>query len=1615
MEEAASLFGPPDSASDPFGSIVTNGSHDHAASSTSPPSEHPLSETQKVDTGHGWFDGSSGHYQAEASLYPEYEWPNGDDAGGHYNTQPHYEGPTPSGFYQQSLDAHGGDNLQYTASHDAGHVYGTQQQYDPSATQSSFEQSSIPQSNDVSSGDPTSSALQSRAPHVQPTISDPYGPAMQLSSNSSSSSMYPKPVLSSPPYDRTATYSAYQPVTNNSHSVPQPGYQSYSARPSPLQQLGTTDKPPGPTRTTAPYRPKTSNAYDPPIPPRRPSRHVSSALGPPQVFPPTIASHTSVAQDARHVTHYTNPSQLPPPNRYTPQAQVSPPSVSTHPPSNPRLSTNVSPPRRESRSRIVPGSSAPREPSIGNSPYSAQLGSESNYPPRNTYDRTWPQHGPSIDAVVESTPSSQLGYPAAVSRGNEVPTSIQADSRQPGHRGELPARIHASDTSLSGNQYHHTETGGGFTQHPITNNYSPEVARSIPAPIHTNSHEASGYAPTQDRVHSPSNSSVHSTRSTKSRDLVSPPPSSVAAASAPVSMGPSTESLPVVSRGSSPASTQSWKSPRYPSHDPYAPGRNTESVSLTTRDRSMSNSSLVSSRSSVTSDLYIPSRLGQNLSEVPVSASLHQTSRVTVHDADRSQGQTLILPPQTHAPYAPSPSLLGSNDPLGRTSSRAPIVSFGFGGKLVLCFHGSNTLNTGFDIALSSRQTTGIQMRSLNAAIPESALDHISTSFPEPTSLVRAAVATQSKNNKAKVIKYLEGRAEEISRGLGYLSRESSEHRQAEGKLALVKLLKVLVEHDGHLSGSPQIDAAVRIVLVPRLGDVSGLEPSTSPKTAPYSFDSAATSSLSLPSLDTRDRVLSVHTVRASALDTIQGLLAKGDRRDAYRYALDEQLWAHAMVIASSIDKEAWKEVVNEFIRSELNTRGVTDSISPDATASGAGREPLKVAYSLYSGQGAASIQALVPPTSLLKIGEKTQPPVLSHITPTTANFTSHATPGPVPADILKKWPETAAMLIPGPSVTESSAALLALGDCLLANDFVEAAHACYLLAPQSAVLGNIGSPGRVPLVGSRGPTATPNFHVSEDAIVFSEIVEFALSLAPSKSQESFNGLSHFQAYKFIRAASLAEMGHMLAASRYCEAIAACMNRTQTVPHPELSEQIRELTYRLDGAPHLDKTGSWIRGKVTRPSLDSLGNWLGGRLTELVAGNDDSPTMDGDTTPHESKTFAGPFSHYSTITPSTTSKVPSPQPSTDHSTFADAQKKHPQRTGSAQALRHNPQVQIDRASSAMEYRPAYRNSSPGPRIASASAATTQFSQTNFNYGGYPYANEATNSSYQQSSDGDLRAGAWWGSSSTGNSSTTTPTVPLLPNDRLSPSSDFVSLMEVSPIPSISDSSITPRSSALATHEEDDDDLGLGNSSSKRKASLNDPGTQGSSIPDPKPAETDRRSRPDPKPNQQSSSWFTRWWSREGSSGPVKATLGEESSFVYDKELKRWVDKKSPANTAQPAAPPPLPPSRAQTTSPNYSATRKTNGVSLAPPPLRAASAVDLTASPPKRMVPRPRSALPPTGDEVPNGVPPPGPRMTDSPSPGPFGSPTPPPSRPRSQATKRNIRNRYVDVFHAET
>lgn len=82
--------------------------------------------------------------------------------------------------------------------------------------------------------------------------------------------------------------------------------------------------------------------------------------------------------------------------------------------------------------------------------------------------------------------------------------------------------------------------------------------------------------------------------------------------------------------------------------------------------------------------------------------------------------------------------------------------------------------------------------------------------------------------------------------------------------------------------------------------------------------------------------------------------------------------------------------------------------------------------------------------------------------------------------------------------------------------------------------MGGIGNPAaRIVLLGSRSPQVWPNFVKDPDPVIFSEIVEFAMSLAtPPKGQDAFHGLAHLQAYRFIRAMELAEVGDIQLANR---------------------------------------------------------------------------------------------------------------------------------------------------------------------------------------------------------------------------------------------------------------------------------------------------------------------------------------------------------------------------------------------------------------------------------------------------------------------------------------------------
>ncbi|KAI0665169.1 Sec23-binding domain of Sec16-domain-containing protein [Cubamyces menziesii] len=1493
------------------------------------------------------------------------------------------------------------------------------------------------------------------------------------------------------PQQASYAFSPPPPTMQANHSVAIP------PPPAPLVEAPPPSAPPA--VTVAPYRPKKLNAYDPPLPPIKAPKHVpvppQTFNTPPPMSPPKPTFGTQPSQPPlpppQGPPKKTDPYA--PPRRDThPSARAETSQYQPGPYAPPHTNGTVQP--SAYAPAYHPGSNGAghaltNDSAVGSGPATiAHADSVSDFPSPSSYspsssDRSRREHLSRPPQARSPQPSEH--FAASISPTTRVASPPQPDDLDPEDNTPLAAshgftgngaptspplspprsiRSPVSATRSWTNEAGHASPVryGPSSPERSKSPTKPAAATSIsPPPAQATSYGSDPYAPPPkaeetDRAKSPSASSMRSMQGS-SGHAYDPPPrkASTSMAAPPLSRPLSSQSrrstlsntyepqyAPDAARAASPAgSVRSINAPKQGVYDPYAPTERTAGTS-NAHTRTLSNGSAFSTSS--VPDPYAPSRYParQSSEHTYNSFALPAQSNAYAPPAasyDRLGGQVVTLAAPVHSTYAPSPSLLGTNDPLGRTSARVPVISFGFGGKLVTCFHGAS-MNTGFDVALAARQSTDIKIHSLNQVVPESALDTSAASFPGPlfsdpgsptASLVRTG-ATQLKTKKARVVKYLEERAEEIKSGLGYHPAGSVDRSRAEAKRVLVLLLKTMVENDGRLSGSVEVDAAVRAALLPDLSDTLSKADSSTMIPA-SSSDLLAASQYPLGSAlpNTQDHTVATTVVRSSQLDKIQELLAKGDRRGACHYAADEKLWPHALVIASSIDKETWKEVVTEWVRAELarSSGHGEDTIE--------GRESLRVAYSLFGGNGAAAVQELVAPSTLIQHPQTLQipPPQLS-ITPMTPSFPV-IQPLNIPQDVLANWAKTAAMILSNPMTPDCSAALTALGDQLCAHQWVEAAHACYLLSPQTFPLGGLGSHPRLTLLGSPSPSVSAMYYKDPDPIILSEIAEFAMSLAtPAKGQEPFAGLPHLQPYRLLRATCLAEIGHVQLANRYCEAITSCLNRGAPYINMTFVEQLKGLSDRLTAAPQLDKSGSWIPGKMAKPSLDSIGNWLEGRFTKFIAGEGDSPRPEESKGMAQQQSYSGPFANYSSISSTTSSAHPSPHQSVTDLTEV-SNHAPPFRSGSAMGARppSRSQFPISRASSAMDYvRPFQRTGSPVARVASASAATfadaSSYGQARSPYGngyGYVPSQGSDHLRPESGSHADVSgfghskppsSGSWWGAS---DSDAATPTATTFGNSDEQPSSStsgsgFVSLMDdpmlsMTPTATKQQGSPLPRPSQHSIEEEEEDDLGLGNSSLKpkktEKAENGDAAETTAAKEEVKPAQPAKQ---EVKPSA-SSGWLSKLWRRgETTPAPVKANLGEESSFYYDKELKRWVNKNSAAEAAKPSPPPPPP--RAQTASPGRSFGAMPPPSPLGPPPARPATAhpIDLTEPPRRAPPPRVRSNLVPSDADGPSAPPSP---MPPSGTPPPPGGGPPPAGRARP-AAKRNVRSRYVDVFQQE-
>ncbi|OAX44673.1 hypothetical protein K503DRAFT_705929 [Rhizopogon vinicolor AM-OR11-026] len=1712
VEAAASLFGSDgDSGPDPF-AVIGNEETD-----TTPPAGLMRHEYGQHDS----TSYPSNMGQDASSLFAEDHMPQ---------SAQHFQQDSWSVPAQQDFSAP--DNSQY--SNNSAAVYEESQGRYPEPSYPSTAQPQAPYAQQPAQGythaasvyhqyqpdsNPPSSQYNGSQYIVQPyapvhSSYDSYTPTANIATNRTQQP--PPPAV---PGDSQDVYGLYNPMTR-SVSQPHPS-SAYAA--TPKHSSPSIPPPPVEVPPAASFRPKTSNAYDPPLPPLKVSKRAVSArtpaLGqyasygkPSQVppVPPIPPSNSNSDMYGSLSSSSAHPSVSPPPPRAQVPRQLTnalgpTPAYDSHqhlPPAQPPVSDHYA---QHGLSHATTHASPLTPPPPHTSP---------PMPPHNGYVQQL--HEASVSTPKQSPPSSFTDHHMhRVASPSINPYQSPTHDEHSEHRAYssddmpwddpegLPTEATSSIFDVVPDSYSATEItsvsekrheaflptslgpilpaeNGGFTSSPPSSPprrkaYQPQDTLSRgPASSRSASHSRDGSngsnassmrGPVQ-RVSSPLRNVVDSNDEQDVYPLCSVPknayeplqyttPNRVASPSSVRSFTSNAGSIksaynstatatPVMNnhepklhsayeRTSSPAIGQSSPAP-----DPYTPSKNVPVASHDYRGRSGSNTSL---HSTASLPAGVPSP--RDVNGFPPKHRLGESSS---YGAVSAYSQELHVSSAIRPPYAPSPSLLGTNDPLGRTSSRAPVISFGFGGKMVTCFHSSPDLITGFDVALSSRHSTDVRIRVLHKVLPEFALEPSAAMYPgplfsdpgTPVSLVRtASSSSQVKTKKGRVIKYLEQRVEELSRGAMYMS-EGTEKQHTEGKLVLVKLLKIMVENDGTLSGSAHIDSAVRRALLPRIATAEGGENgsgalSTPGFASPMLHAYGAIPGLNAGHVGTSETPISVSTLLPSALDKIQEFLVRGERRQAYHYALDEKLWAHAMIIASSIDKEAWKDVVNEFLKTELGAssgqrtalvgRG-KDQVPPPSD----GREWLRVVYSLFSGQGPTAVQELIPNNLLARATGTLQvpAPAIAHTTPMSPSFPSPAMAAQIPANALSKWPELVASMVSSPLSPDWSATLTALGDYLVSHQQVEAAHACYLLSPQTSPMGGIGSPSaRVVLIGSRNPHSWPAFFKDTDAIILSEITEFALSLKSTpKGQEPFRGLPHLQAYKLIRASYLVEIGEIQSASRYCEAITAAMTHSSPYFNSVVIEQLKGLADRLVGVPQMEKSGSWIGSKVNKPSLDGIGSWLEGRLTKFIAGEGDEPSLQPE--PSKSQVSSlGPFSHFNEISSTTTSASPSPPPGLMnlHSMSGTPP---PRRSGSAMAVSaSHAHVPIDRASSAMEYYHPTRKESPAlpktaplhpPRSYPYSAhgvGMNGHSPTNGYVPAYPSQPISRKPSLEMTAEEipeqQQQETGWWSSlnDSDAGPTPTTATFHSVDNFQASPEG-FISLMDA---PALTATSSSSTSNHQATFEDEEDDLGFGNNAFNRKRPQETAefvSNEKASTPteNTKTVEEKKDTKPSATAPAASSSWLglgrALFWKRsEAAPAPIKANLGEQSSFYYDKDLKRWVNKKAGTEATQPAATPPPPPlSRAQTMSPAGAGALllHANGTSSAPPPARSTSAIDLSVPPNIKPPMRVRSNLaPPETASLPN-----------TPNPG---TPPPPPSRPRSQAAKRNVRTRYVDVF----
>jgi hypothetical protein len=878
-------------------------------------------------------------------------------------------------------------------------------------------------------------------------------------------------------------------------------------------------------------------------------------------------------------------------------------------------------------------------------------------------------------------------------------------------------------------------------------------------------------------------------------------------------------------------------------------------------------------------------------------------------------------------------------DPLERWKGH-PIFRWSTSGTMISSFPVQTPFYSAGQGAPSIKCTPGfITLQSANSMVAISERD---SKYPGP-------LPARAKGKKKELLLWLSGKIEDLERAaegtrLDFQTDVDIKQRTEE-KLVLWKVMKVFVEHDGSLDNTPKVAEEVRKILLPNIADMKqSLE-----------LSSPVNTSASLPSASS-DR---------TAIMELRQALLEGQRERAVWLAEERKLWGHAMLIASTMGQETWKQIVQSFVRSQVK------SVGSDARS-------LAALYQVFAGNAEECADELVP--SSARAGFQ----MVSKVDGSVHNN---------PLEGLDQWRETLG-LVAGNRTANDGSSLIALGRLLASYGRAEAAHTCYLFARSLIKHSGADDPDtHFVLLGANHTGPEQALLGSDvDSIVLTEIYEWASSLSAPANAAHY--APHFQAYKLIYAQILASHGLKSKAQSYCDGIGAAVKasaRPSPYYHPAFTSSVDEFSALLSQTP---QTGA--QGYLTKTAMNKFSSGAASWITKSLLGDDEhesgagvgredtsgpfakvngeSPTISrNESTTELYNPMAAMTAGYQAISNAPPSQYqPSSGSGGRYAPNSGASRYAPSMASSVSSLPDGSRPQTQRSHTAgpsmhdnfrSDMGSAYSPSDSGRPYSSDSRQADLQDQPYGSYGHHYQMHQQSVAEEDEPQDAFSRPsglGLLNGSvAEDDNLASTSGGYEPPTGDGYEPPS--YQPYELEP-DQVDDDEDAPKPKKKSFMDDDDDDGFAQRAAQLKKAQADREADEAFK----KAAEADAARDKSKGSDKRNSGWLSGWFKKDGADGqqqqgPIRAKLGEENSFYYDENLKKWVNKKAGAEAATPT-PATAPPPRAG-------------------PPSRPASTV---TAPPSRIASGSLPMRPPTSNSMYGSTPPIG---------GAGGPPSGPPSR----------------------